>query len=125
MIYLFRELVVHREGLSKSGFEYKGRDGNWRANFIKVSAEIKEKLKLCGDKARDYDPFTKWGFYDSGTQYFVDAYNFSLEAVKKLTEFIEKYLKLLGYSSFIELQEQKNNDFTKRMKFFKRYHLGF
>ena len=125
LIYLFRELVVHREGLSKTGFDYRSRDGNWRANFIKVSAEIKRKLKACGDKAGNYDPFTKWGFYESGTQYFLDPYNFSLEAIKKLSEFIEKYLEFLGYNSFIKTQEQKDDDFTKTMKFFEKYHLGF
>lgn len=125
LIYLFRELVVHREGLSKTGFDYRSRDGKWGANFIKVSAEIKRKLKACGDKAGNYNPFTKWGFYESGTQYFLDPYNFSLEAIKKLTKFIEKYLELLGYNSFIKTQEQKDNDFTKEMKFFEEYHLGF
>jgi hypothetical protein len=115
--------------LPKTRFENRSRDGNWRANFVKVpdekKREIKRKLKVCGDKAGKYDPFTKWGFYESGTQYFLDPYNFSLEAVKKLTDFIEKYLELLGYNSFIKTQEQKDDLFTKNMKIFEKYHLGF
>ena len=125
LIYLFRELIVHREGLSKTGFENRSDDGKWKANFIKVNDEIKQKLKACGDKANNYNPFTEWGFYELHTELLLDPYNFSLKAIEKLTEFIEKYLELLGYPSFIETQKQKDEDFTKTLNFFEQYHLGF
>lgn len=125
LIYLFRELVVHREGLAKTGFENRNDDGKWKANFIKVNDEIKQKLRACGDKTSNYDPFTEWGFYELHTEYFLDPYNFSLKAIRKLIEFIEKYLELLGYTSFIEASKKKEGDFTRTLTFFESYHLGF
>lgn len=55
----------------------------------------------------------------------LDPYNFFIEAIKKLTDFVEKYLGLLGYSSFISAQKQKNDDFTRTLNLFEKYHLGF
>jgi len=121
LIYLFRELVVHREGLSKTWFESE----SWEANFIEVTDEIKQKLKFCGDRNSEYDPFTKWGFYQLHSELFLDPYNFSINAIKILIEFVDKYLELLGYSSFIDLQKQKTEDFTDSLNVFEKYHLGF
>lgn len=125
LIYLFRELVIHREGLAKTGFEDRSDNGKWKANFVKVTKDIKEKLTACGDQKNKYDPFTKWGFYQLYTGYFLDPYNFSLEAIKKLVIFVEKYLELLGCSSFIKSQKQKKGDFTTTLNFFEKHHLGF
>jgi hypothetical protein len=120
LIYLFRELVVHREGLSKTGFEGEG----WKANFIKVTESIKQKLNFCGDKNSENDPFTKWGFYQLHGELFLDPYNFSIEAIKKLIEFVDKYLELLDYSSFIDSRKQKTDSFTEILNLFEKYHLG-
>lgn len=125
LIYLFRERVIHREGLPKTGFENRDKDGSWKANFIKVTEEIKKNLRACGDKKSQYDPFTEWGLYEMHSQYFLDPYNFSMNATRKLTEFTDKYLELLGYPSFIEAQKQKSDDFTKTLTAFEKYHLGF
>ena len=148
LIYSFRELVVHLEGLNGLIADYR----EWRAFFIKINDdEVKRILNSCGYKASDYDPFTRWGFYEPnkakwtepaiselfstiGTQVglyesdkegWIEPYHFSLATIKKLTEFIEKYLVLLGYSSFIEAKKQKNDEFAKTLKRFEQYHLGF
>ncbi len=121
LIYLFRNIIIHRQGLYKTGFESE----SWKANFIKVTEEIKQNLKSCGDRNSKYDPFTKWGFYQLQSELFLEPYNFSIEAIKKLIEFVDKYLELLGYSSFIDLQKQKANSYTDTLNFFEKYHLGF
>lgn len=125
LIYSFRELVIHREGLSKTGFEYYGEDARWKANFIKISEEMKKNIKYCGDGKSEYDPFSKWGVYQSNTELFLDPCHFSIQAVTMLAEFVDKYLELFGYPSFIETQKQKDDDFTRTLKFFEKCHLGF
>jgi len=93
--------------------------------ILSINEEIKQKLKACGDKDSNYDPFTRWGFYELHTEKLLDPYHFSLEAIKKLIEFVERYLELLGYNSFIEAQKQKDDDFTRTLKFFEQFNLGF
>ena len=125
LIYSFRELVIHREGLPKSGFEYNDEDVRWKANFIKISEQIKEDIKHCGDVNSEYDPFSNWGVYQAHTDLFLDPYHFSIRAIAMLVKFVDKYLELIDYPSFIETQKQKDEDFTRTLKFFEKYHLGF
>jgi hypothetical protein len=125
LIYSLREPVVHREGLPKTVFEYNNKDGNWKANFIKVDTIVKRNLEACGDTKRKYDPFTEWGLYELPTNCMLDPYIFSIAAIRKLTKFVEGYLELLGYPSFIDSQKQRDDDFTKTLKTFEKYHLGF
>lgn len=42
-----------------------------------------------------------------------------------LVKFIDEYLELMGYSSFIEDQKRKNDDFTRILNIFEKYHLGY
>lgn len=125
LIYCFRELVVHREGISKTGFEYRGEEGKWKANFIRISEQMKRYLGGCGDEESEFDPFSKWGFYQLHSELFLEPYHFSTSAIKKLIEFVDKYLELLGYSSFIEDAKQRDNDFAHTLKLFEKDHLGF
>jgi len=124
-IYLFRELVLHREGLRNAGFSYKDKDIVWKANFIRITEKMNDYIRNM-DSQREYDPFTEWGRYLVHKEMFVEPYHFSKSAVKLLIEFVDGYLKLLGYSSFIEQQKKKKDDeFTRTMLFFEQYKLGF
>ena len=125
LIYLFRELVIHREGLSKTGFENIDTNGKWKANFIKITKEIKEKIDLCGDKKDVYNPFTKWGVYRIHTEFLLEPYHFSIQSLITLKKFVDEYLRLLGCPSFIETQKRKQCDFTRTLTLFEKYHLGF
>ena len=126
LIYSFRELVIHREGLSKTRFENVDSNGKWNANFIKISEEIKQKIDLCGDKRDVYNPFTKWGVYQiDDEEFLLEPYHFSIQVLTRLREFVDEYLRLLGYPSFIENQKKKDDDFTRILKSFEKYHLGF
>jgi len=103
LIYKFRELVIHREGLQTSSFRY-GSDPSWEANFITISEEMGNRINELN---RDYlyDPFTIMGYYSINTfRRFLEPYHFSKEVTKILFNFVDKYLKLLGFSSFIEEQ---------------------
>jgi len=124
LIYTFRETVVHREGLAKVRFEYVGKNIRWRANFTQLSEEQKDYIRLCGDIKSEFDPFTQWGVYVA-TNVFLEPYHFSLKTIAMLMKFVDEYLQLLGYSSFIETQKQKDEDFTHTLNLFERCHLGF
>lgn len=125
LIYCFRELVIHREGLKQMGFEYISNKDIWKANFIYVSEEIKNYIKYCGGSKSKLDPFTEWGLYIQGSSTFLEPYHFSMNAINMLIEFVDKYLELLGYRSFIDDQKQRNDNFARILTTFEKFKIGF
>ena len=111
LIYEFRELVIHREGLANTAFENRG-DIRWQANFITVNVDIREKLRVCGDAPSEFDPFTTWGFYQLHDMLLLEPYHFALEAIRKLMVFVDRYLELLGYPSFIATTRTRGDQFA-------------
>jgi hypothetical protein len=124
LIYEFRELVVHREGLAHTGFEDYG-DLRWKANFITVNANIGDRIRTCGDMPSEFDPYTVWGYYNLHDFLLLEPYHFALEVVMKLTSFVDKYLELLGYPLFIESARTRGDEFANTLNQFERGHLGF
>ena len=120
LIYYFREKVIHREGLSVVTFHHNHKTEDWLASFIKVTKDVPDLAKRCGDRDLEYDAVTKWGIYTSYSEYFVMPYFFSISAVETLFEFTDKFLELLGYKS--RKSELKKN---KDLEDFKKYYLGF
>jgi hypothetical protein len=118
-IYLLRELVVHREGLQQSGFESNG----WKANFLEIPNELINLLKQCGDKQEKYEPWTKFGVYGNA---FLEPFKFAKSGALLLSEFCNKYLQLLGFSSFLaEMEKNKpNDDFIQTVSLFESDNLG-
>ena len=126
LIYSFRELVIHREGLSKTGFSYKDKEIEWEANFIKISEKSKQRIENCGDSINEYEPLTEWGIYENNNEIYLEPYHFSKQAVFKLIKFSDKYLELLEYPSYVEKQKtQPTSDFAKTLINFEKFHLGF
>ena len=125
LIYLFRELVVHREGLQCLHFHYNSKDGQWQANFIKITKTELNQIHLCGDNESAYDDITNWGVHVVGDDVFLEPYHFSCEVVRMLIPFIDKYLELLNYTSFIEEIQKTDIDFSRTMNVFEKTHLGF
>ena len=125
LIYSFRELVIHREGLDRLSFHYNSDEGQWRANFIKISKNELNLINLCGDKKSEYDNISNWGVHTDGDNVFLEPYHFSFEMLKMLIPFVDKYLELIHHSSFIEKQQQIDSDFYRMMKVFDENHLGF
>jgi len=123
LIYKFRELVIHREGLETSSFHHGG-DPPWEANFITISEEIENRINEIN---RDYlyDPFTIMGYYSIDSfRRFLEPYHFSKKAAKILFNFVDRYLELLGFPNFIEEQRKKDDSYTRTMNVFEKYHLG-
>lgn len=98
LIYEFRELVVHRQGLLEMHSENRG-DSNWHANFVAINSQILERLKTCGDTPSVIDPFTVWGFYQTYDSLYLEPYHFAMAVEKKLASFVDRYLEILGYEN--------------------------
>jgi len=122
LIYTFRETVVHREGLAKVRFEYVDKDVGWKANFTQLSEDQKDYIKLCGDVKSEFDPFTEWGVF-TGDIAYLEPYHFSMKAITILTDFVDKYLELLGYPLFVKAQKDK--EFADTLAVFEKNRLGF
>jgi len=123
LIYLFRELVVHREGLGKITFAQRG---GWNANFVEISKEMKDRIKMCGDSNSDIDPISQWGCHNiNSVGMYLEPYHFSTMILRTQTKFVDRYLELLGYPSFVEVAKGKMDDFGRTLASFEKFHLGF
>lgn len=125
LIYTFRETVVHREALKKLvSFHYRDGPSEWEADLIPISDQQKNYIRTCRNIDGVPDDLSEWGLSEVSGQY-LDPYHFARKAVTILKNFVDKYLELLGYPSWIAVQKQKNDKFTETLNFFERYHLGF
>ncbi len=122
LVYSLRDLVLHREGLGKTG--YKNVQEGWQFNFVRIPDESKNYIKFCGDAESDYQPFTKWGLYEGVPGTFLEPYHFSANIVSTLTEFADKFLELLGFPSFVETQKKVQDEFTDTLVQFEQGHVG-
>ena len=136
LFYPFRDEIVHRSGLKKAGFEYKGDDVNWKMNMIKLSEDVANMIEEF-DEESEYEFVTKWGIYELHPEYFIEPFHFVKAATKKLIEFCNKYFELLDFGQHLEeypeakqkIEESNKSkthgDFIKDLEIFKRDHLGF
>jgi len=122
LIYTFRELVLHREGLAKTAFQYRGEDATWQANMVEITGEQTDHIKQCHDAGSNADPLPEWGVYKT----FLEPYKFSRKALTWLARFVDEYLGMLGQLSFIDQEKAKPNEsFAQTLLSFEKYHLGF
>ena len=120
LFFLLRDPIIHREGVSTTRFHYKDEEVEWEASFIFITKKINMAIQDCGDLPRSYDPFSEWGVYQQHTHFYLEPYHFSIQAITKMAEFVDEYLKLLGDPSFME-----NSTLRKELETFKYYKLGF
>lgn len=126
LIYALRELIIHREMLSKLHFEDIA--GKWNANFIAVDANVVDLVRRCGDRSQNYEPITTWGLYTRiPERYFLEPYRFSKAATTTLIRFCDTFLQLLGFDDFAaSLEGQAKKDvFRTTMRRFIEDSLGF
>jgi len=125
LIYTFRKTVVHREALKKLvSFHYRDRFSKRKAYLIPISGKQKDYIRACRNTSGVLDAFSEWGLCEDHGLY-LDPYHFARRAITTLKSFVDKYLELLGYPSFVEMQKQKDDEFTETLSVFERYHLGF
>ena len=126
LIYELRHLVVHNEGFSKTRFDNVNIDG-WKANFINIQEQHCRQIKSLKDIASEFNPVSKWGIYEMNEigYFYLEPHYFSIQAITMLVEFVDKYLVLIDYSSFVDDQKTDGTEFAKTIGTFEKYHLGF
>jgi len=127
VIYALREQVIHREMLRETGFHLTGSDGEWKANFIWTNSSTVRSIRNCGDVPRAYDATSEWGVYESGRNHFFDPFHFAKAAGKKLSEFVDRYLELLGYRNWAEESDAsiQVTRFRAELRGFRKNRLGY
>jgi len=129
LIYMFREVVVHREILQGIRFECDECNEKWQSNFIRINEKIKKQIHRCGDNNQKYALVSMWGVYNISAEYILEPFIFVKSAARVLTEFSNEYLKMLGYGSFFEELRSKNDkssqNFLYDLEEFKNNRLGF
>lgn len=127
LIYQLREEVVHRKLLQQIGFGYKGEDGKWKMNFIKISDEVRNKIKQCKDRKVKYQVVSYWGLYELGPDYFLEPFSFAKAAARNLINFSNTYLELSGSGNFIVESKLKgeHRQFISELETFEQFRLGF
>jgi hypothetical protein len=124
LIYSFRELIIHREGLAKTAFHFNGNGEKWKLNLIKIHKNTEILIYNLGDSPQRYNPFSKWGLVSTNGDCYLEPFHFSKEIVTILIKFVDKYLELLDYPILIGDQKKRNDSFAQKFKAFEKYHLG-
>jgi hypothetical protein len=118
LIYLLRELILHREMLDTIRDSTEKRS----LNLVMVEQEIKNLIKQCSDNSQDYEPISIWGLkQEFFGKYLLEPYHFAKAATGLLIHFCNDYLRQLN-----SRQTSKNpiNE-QKELKLFVEDHLGF
>ncbi len=136
LIYELRELVIHRKMLEKTQLKIQCanldairiiKDNGLKMNCIKIDNSILKYITHKENKIQKFKSITEWGIFQLDENYILlEPYDFSKMVLKKLINFSNQYLKLLGFKNFFE--EIKNNNpedqFIIEMESFKKGNLG-
>ena len=103
LIYELRELVVHRELLGRMAIGSCRDMGPWRMNLFRISRDIALLIRASGDRSSKGDQITPWGVYRlADTEYLLEPFRFVKSVARKLVAFADEYLRLIGFSDFLE-----------------------
>lgn len=122
LIYEFRDLIIHQEMLSNFMFEDMSRGSRWRGNFIKITPDVKALIDAIKLDEQTNDPFTKWGLHIHYRDISIEPYHFAKQILKYLSDFIDGYLELLGFSPATESLPVKD-DFQANLKRLRKFSL--
>jgi len=117
LIYQFREQVLHREGLKEMGYFKDFR----MSNFYVIPKSVAELIRSSGDNIETNKKMSKWGVMNEnisihGSLYFyLQPFCFARNVGLKLVEFCDEYLRLMGFSKFIDSLEE-NDPYLEKMR---------
>ncbi len=128
LIYEFREFVIHRDMLEKTGMISTGKGKKWEMNFIRTNPNILQFIRQCGDSDQKYDLLTKWGLYKLvDDEFYLEPFRFTKTATRMLIDFSNEYLELLDIDN--SRDEAQNNEVEKAVfretALFNKGKLGF
>jgi hypothetical protein len=115
VIHRTRQSVIHTRGLLKSGFHYDSGNGKtWVANVVDLSKDIDVFKDICSwtTGTKPFEPLTDWGIYNGHnrktTWTLLSPYDFAKAATRKLAEFCDSYLELLGFPDYVGTPDPRN-----------------
>ena len=132
LFYPLREAILHRHRLEHAAFEYRGSDGQWKANVIEIPADVRRKIGQF-DQQDASEGLSDWGLYHT----FLEPFHFVKAATQKLIEFCNEYLERLNFDQRLEMypevkqkieengKSQTHRIFIKQVELFENNRLGF
>jgi hypothetical protein len=124
LIYRLRERVIHAEGLKEIGFF---TDFNM-SSIILIDSDIDGSIRTCGDRPGPYRKISEWGVYKyvipetNKNYYYLNPYYFAKSATRRLIQFADEYLKLVGHGKFLD-NLNANDTFFQEINAFQQYSL--
>jgi hypothetical protein len=124
LIYKLRERVIHAEELKEIGFftDFK------MSSAILIDSDIDGIIRTCGDRPGPYRKISEWGVYKNvipstnKNYYYLNPYYFAKSATRLLTQFADKYLKLVGHGKFLDKLDA-NDGFLQEANSFQQHSL--
>lgn len=114
IMYGMRESVIHTRGLLKAGFQYHGKNGEvWVANVVdlKDHPDVLRDIASLSSSSKPFEPLTDWGIYNAfgkTTWTIFSPFDFAKAATRKLVEFADAYLELLGFPDYVGTPDPQN-----------------
>ena len=119
LIYELREVTIHREGFGDIGYTHNTRF-TW---YFKINNDIVCSVKRCGDKLPFNESLSNWGIIKDPIFTLLEPFHFVKAAGMKLAVFSDGYLRLLGFSKFVDTLSPSDS-YIREMKMFEEYRLG-
>ena len=137
LMYVIRPQIIHKDGVLMRGPGYSHSGGSnrsfWNSHIIKYE-DMEEKYQTrfekfynqLQDEKLEYDPITKWGLIcpDEKTKnlpmynQFIEPYQFIKTSSRKLTEYVDGYLEILGNENRLQmLSEDRPERYDELMRF--------
>ena len=84
------------------------------------------RVKSQGDTKMKHQPWTKYGLYEDFTGNYLEPYSFTKTGALELSSFCNKYLKLLGFTNFVDhiKKASPKAQFVETINPFEKYNLG-
>ena len=83
LMYVLRELAIHRESFRSMGYHGKKQF----LDFFVIDDNTRNLIKMCGDKPLKFDELSEWGILQE-LFIFLEPYHFSKTATQKLVNFV-------------------------------------
>lgn len=126
LIYVFRPLIIHRDGVMGGVQESIGGSSAWTSHYVGLDdlneedqEEFEKYYHHLDDELLDYDPLTKWGLICRNEtmerlpekHQLIEPYQFIKTALRTLAEFVDEYLRILGFDNRLDRKiEEADSD---------------
>jgi len=91
-------------------------ENGWEMIELDLDKNIRNHIRLCGEKKLKYLPLTDWGVHETYWKSLnhLEPFHFVKAATKFLIKFSNEYLRLLGFNDFIKELKMEDKPMHKR-----------